>query len=97
MAYTPYKVKFQGNTIAQFATASLAVFFVESVPDKSNQFIINYDNRKNVWDTAKEGFVGLNAGIINLRVDTYLDESNARFEKKMAMWDAEREAKIANR
>jgi hypothetical protein len=84
--YMVYKVKFQGNNIAQFATANLAVHFIKSLP--ANDFVINYNNFKTVWDTAKEGTP--NAEVIEEKVEKIWEERDAKFDAKMASFQSAR-------
>lgn len=86
--YMFYKVKFEGNTIAQFATASLAVHFIKSLAN--NDFVINYDNMKTVWDTAKEGTLGASVQVIEERVQKILADRDAKFDAKIASMQAAR-------
>ncbi len=86
--YMFYKVKFQGNTIAQFATANLAAHFVGTL--SNNDFIINYNNSTNVWNTAKEGTPVVD--VIEKRGEKFCAEQDARFNEK---WDAFKQATSA--
>jgi hypothetical protein len=80
--YMFYKVKWQGNTVAQFAGSNLAVHFVNSIPGED--FIINYENRKDVWDTSKEGTPIQR--IIDERVSKFNEEQENKFNEKMAKY-----------
>jgi hypothetical protein len=85
--YMFYKVKFQGNTVAQFATAALAVNFIKSLPG-SNHFVINYDNKTNVWNTAEQGVP--NIYDVEQKVEEFRAKQDARFEAKMASFASAR-------
>ena len=85
--YMNYKVKFEGNTIAQFENSTLAVHFIKSFP-QTIDFILNFNNTKTVWDTAKEGIPSVLK--IDERVEKFCAEQDARFEAKMARFQSAR-------
>lgn len=87
MASTQFKVKFEGVTVAQFVSANLAIHFINSLPGRD--FIINYDNRTNLWNTAKEGTPSLDE--ILKREQKFNEESDARFQAKMEKFRKARE------
>lgn len=87
MASTQFKVKFEGVTVAQFVSAHLAIHFVNSIPGQD--FVINYDNRTNLWNTAKEGTPSLDE--ILKREQKFNEESDARFQAKMEKFRKARE------
>lgn len=77
---TLYKVRQNDEMVAQFSSATLATHFVKSIPNFN--FVINYDNRKVLWDTAKEGTPNL-AEILN-RANSYKAKRKAKYEATIA-------------